>query len=416
MNVYGNGGNDQAKLYGSTGDDTYSASPTSGQMISSGMTTNSFDFRYLAGYAIEGGSDTANISDLGQELDDVFTFTVSPDDLLSLQNQDVYVPTIRSMATMVNNGGLSLSAYNFLYVSADSTYGADEANLYGSPGPDKFIGQPRFDASSYAKLTGTYEDYTYECKVNEFRYASAAAKESKLSPDQEDVAFLYDSPGSDTFTGAPEYSKIEGENFYYRADNFKRVKAYSENGGEDVAKLYDSAGDDVFLGAHDATKLYGTDGSYYIDAYEFKHLSAYAKYGGYDTASLTGSAGNDTYLTMPEYAKMTRSEDDGSQSYYRAYYFKEVVADGMGGTNTAHLLDSEYADKLLAGWEVDEYGNPTDDSFASLSNDNYADFNYIVKHFAEVTVTSTSSGDKKDVDETIDFILSTEGLWGDLND
>jgi beta propeller repeat protein len=415
LDVFSEGGNDQAKLYGSTGNDVYSASPDHGQMQSLGITTDVNYFRYLSGYAISGGEDQAFFEDSDQGRADKFSFTVNPDNLADLQGQDAYVPTIQSMATLVNNYGLSLSAYNFTNVSATSTSGIDEANMEGSPGEDRFIGSPvgfnpdtsEVTGGSYAKLTGDHEGFEYLCIVNEFRYASAAAKSDASEPLQDDVAFLYDSPGSDTLTASPTYSKIAGEGFYYRADYFKKVNAYSDNGGEDIAVLYDSAGDDSFIGAPDVTRLYANDGSYAVYANTFRHITAYAKYGGENSALLFGSAGDDTYLATPDYGKMTREAEGGGQSFYRAYYFQQVEAYAMEGNDVAYLMDSEYPDLLTAHGSTVE-----DNTFAALSNDGYGDFYYEVNNFDEVHATSTSSGDQKDVDEAVDFLF-TQGYWLD---
>lgn len=424
---FGAGGDDIADLYGSAGNDTFEVEPGRGQMISAGVSATANNFRYTSGYAIEGGNDWAMLKDSSGS--DAFAFSANPETIADLQIQSS-LETIRSMATMTSNG-INLAAYNFANVMADSATGIDNATMSGSPGVDEFTGNPigfnpeegsASRSTSYAKLKGEYDGFDYQCIVNSFRYVTASAK-AGTDGNVDDTAKLYDSQGSDTLTASPIYAKMAGEGYYYRADFFPSVIATSKNGGEDIAILHDSAGDDTLYGKSSGSQLKGSD--YTIEANDFKHLNAYAGSGGNDVAEFYGSNGDDTFVATTSYGKMTRAIDGGN-SYFRAYSFQTIRAYAIGGdtdTDTAYLYDSALQDLLKAEiqWETDAQGNlvldeeknPIRKNFASLSNEDL-DFVRETYYFDVVKAYSTSAGDKKDVENSVDFLL-TEGLWTDLD-
>ncbi len=124
------GGNDEASLSGSPGDDTLAAYPT---YTSLSNTTPGQAFYIRANYfgqvtatATAGGSDIARFYD--SPGDDVFTFHAAPGNVANVTD-----------AQMSGSGYLN-RAVGFRYVYAYATTGNDEADLYDSAGNDNFYG------------------------------------------------------------------------------------------------------------------------------------------------------------------------------------------------------------------------------------------------------------------------------------
>ena len=67
IEAFGAGGSDTANLNGSTGDDTYLASPNVGMMASAGVITTATNFRYITAYAVDGGRRHRDLERLGRK-------------------------------------------------------------------------------------------------------------------------------------------------------------------------------------------------------------------------------------------------------------------------------------------------------------------------------------------------------------
>ena len=81
------------------------------------------------------------------------------------------------------------------------------------------------------------------------------------SPGSGDVAHLSDSAGDDRFVGRPTYSKLTGDDFFYRAKGFDEVYA-SAGEGNDEAELYDSDSDDLLEAGTDWARLSANSDDY----------------------------------------------------------------------------------------------------------------------------------------------------------
>jgi hypothetical protein len=114
--------------------------------------------------------------------------------------------------------------------------GNDQAIQYDGSGPSTYTAS----GTAYSLMTGTDHGQSFSNKAVGFANTYGVA----LHPSQ-DVAYLYDSPGSDTFVGATSYS------YLYRYDNgilamldevlgFNRVYATSSAGGTDLAYVFDA--------------------------------------------------------------------------------------------------------------------------------------------------------------------------------
>jgi hypothetical protein len=164
-----------------------------------------------------------------------------------------------------------------------------------------------------------------------------------------DIAYLYDSPGTDTFTAYRTSADFEMENAYLiTANELPSLYAYSVNGGQDTAVLYDLEGStDTFEGCPTVAKLYG-DG-FYNQADSFRWVVAYSDdQTAEDTAVLYDLEGSDdTFQAWPTDAKLY-----GDTFFNRAKSFRWVVAESNDQTaqDTALLYDLEGSNDTLKAY------------------------------------------------------------------
>jgi len=319
--VAGAAGRDRAYLYDSAGSDTFYGGPDSGRIVlSTAVDNEAIGFDIVKAYATAGGADDhAYLT--GSATDDTF------------YNYETY--------SYLSGGGVFYNyAWGFDYVEADATDGGaasrDRAYLYDSDSPadDTFYGHPdhaRIDRSSTGAVDG---------KAIGFDIVRGYA----LGGGANDRALLVGSDGDDRFYSYETYSYLKGADFYNYAWGFGYVEADvtsgSAGGGDDRAYLYDSdsPANDTFYGAQDAARMVLQSGVEH-KAIAFDTVKAFAAGGGYDEAFLTGSAGDDRF-----YGWRTHSYLKGAAFYNYVQGFDHVDADvtagGETGFDRAYLYDS----------------------------------------------------------------------------
>ena len=186
--VYGystSGGNDEAVLHGSNGDDVASFQPQfrRAYIIRPGSYfIFALDFKTVTAYPEDGANDQAYLYDTSG--DD--TFTASPADVQMTGTIPGLGVTYRNVAAgwdkvygLATNGGL------------------DKAYLAGSSGDDTFVGYggPRSGLVPGAAYLGKLSGLGYYVEVQKFEEVYADLKTGH------DAASLYDSTGDDTFWG-----------------------------------------------------------------------------------------------------------------------------------------------------------------------------------------------------------------------
>ena len=372
------GGSDTASFHDSTGYDTFTATPAYAELVldasgsASTLRAEGFDSVYAYSVGSTGIGDKASLYDS------------TADDTLTGDAAQV----------VLSGTGYRLEANNFHYVKAYAgSGGTDRANLFDSTGNDIFTAK-----ATYIQLKD--DANTYDITATGFRYTSATSMYGGT-----DQALMYDSDDptvADTFEATPAFAKLYGPTFYNRADHFKKVEAHGHSAGEDVVQITGSAGDDDLIAG--ATTMNLTGPGYEIKADSFKHLVGFASQ-GFDEAHFYGTNGDDTFLGTPSYGKLTRT----GGNTFRAYGFDVVEAWGLGGNDKAYLHDSDLGDLLSARGPA----TPADSAWAQLGNDE-VNFRLWATEFEEVFAYSTSVGDKKDVDESVDDFLKMLGDWQDL--
>lgn len=265
VKVYGGDG-DTAKLYDSSGDDTFLGKAGYGRLIGSGFNNYVKGYDEVRAYA-SGGEDRARLYDSG--------------------GADLFYS--KPGFSWLRGTGCFNYASGFARVYAYASGGNDTAKFYDSPGKDEFRATP-----AYARMTGR-GFYNYARSFERvYAYASAG----------NDTARLYDSPGKDAFRGTATYGRLQGRGFWNRAAYFDTVRAYARAGGNDTAELYDSAGNDTFRAAATVSRLEGPGYRTFVSY--FDRVNAHAGSGGAnDRALFVAPAGTYTYQHDADSAYMT---------------------------------------------------------------------------------------------------------------
>jgi len=132
------------------------------------------------------------------------------------------------------------------YVYSYALSGADFAYEYDGSGPSAYVAS----GTAYAMMLGTDHGRSF---FNEG--VGFTATEGIASHPNQDVAYFYDSPGSDTFTGYAQYASLTSAGQNDAAVYFAQIYAYSFVGGTDVAYNYAPAVNHVYY--LDPTTGYG---------------------------------------------------------------------------------------------------------------------------------------------------------------
>jgi hypothetical protein len=294
------GGEDEAKLYDSAGDDSFYASPTEGALYGDGFYNRAKSFEKVTAFANTeaGGSDVALLYD--SPLNDSFKFTAGE------------TPAYAEMVS--GQAGFNNRVESFEEVYAYSSTGTDGAELYDSPGDDEFVATP-----TYAGLFGD----GFSVHVESFGLVHAHAVSGG-----NDTAKLYDSPEDDTFTGSPVEASLSRTGFFSNvAHYFEAVHVYSnpEVSDYDVAELHDSfireQGQppvDVeveFYGHPTESAMYGDVPDSYNDRFfnrvkYFEEVHAHATIGGGDEANLWDSDAVDLLEVEGDWARLSNASLD----------------------------------------------------------------------------------------------------------
>jgi len=234
--------------------------------------------------------------------------------------------------TILTGDGFTFTTANTETVKFTGLSGADNAIYHDSAGDDLFTF--RADAQPGASLTGAGFALST---------ANVAKVQAVAAAGGNDVARLYDSSRTDTFTAYPTYAVMTPSDNSYSvtSSGFDALEAYSAAGGLDTARLYDDRNaNDIFVADSAGATL--SSPSYRLQASGFRYVHATSN-GGTDTATLRDSAGNDTFDAYPTYASLSNST-----FYVRANAFKQVTGESRQGTDLARLYGTAGNDQFEA--------------------------------------------------------------------
>jgi hypothetical protein len=417
-------GFDVARLSDSTGNDVFSAGPTSATMYGAAFYVKANQFEIQEGYSTSGGVDIARLDG-----------AIGQDDALTAS------PT---QMKLVGMGRFSSQATGFRYAIASATAGDnDTAKLYDSPNVDTFVGTPTYatlsDGATFSHRVSNFKsieaysqngatgsdtarlydsgkdesfvadpvsgrlsanDGSYWNRANNFRYVHAYSTAGGF-----DVASFVDSTATDTFVGYPTYAALYSNSFYRRANYFDVAEAFSNNGGGDLAQLYDSAGVDALVATADYALLSGPGFS--NRANKFRYVNATSA-SGMDQADLYDSAGDDTLTFSVSASRKFSARMNNTAGTYDNMVSGFPVMRAHAGTGTGY--DQAKLTDLALGDFLDASGDTARFYGAAL------DFDLLAKSFQKVTATASGQGTNKKRVTTpppLDFVLETFGPWLD---
>lgn len=318
--VRGQAGEDQLELTGSAGDDTVHVTTSQLTFASSAVSLTASGLESLT-VAGGGGADQATLEGAAATAD---RFTAGANYAI--------------MAAMSGPPAYQWRLNHFAHVVARASGSGDRAYLYDSPGSDRVDAHP-----TYVEMTGSGF-------VNRAEgYAEVAAYSNNSADDQ---AYLFGDPlRAERFAAGKGYASMRAlgpspsyVNWVY---NFELVVA-SAAGHGDLAFLYDSPGDDTFR-AFPASARMTDDASYDNRANGFAEVTGYARNSGHDVAYLTGSAGPDRFVAGASYGWMADDVPPGQRNYYlAAWYFDELTGNSAGANDRAVFYDSPQDDVYRA--------------------------------------------------------------------
>ncbi len=323
--------------------------------------------------------DGAAVTVFGTDQDDTFEFEVASSHYVRINGTQYYFADVEGVAETVSfDGGVGTDSATFLGSEAN------ESAVFQTGSGDFYSGSETYDQ------IGFYVDVTAE---NLVAYSGGGR----------DFAKMYDSPGNDTFTSAPEVSSLVGEGYSHIVHSFHSALGYATNrsgndhsGGNDQAIMHGSAGKDKFkVDWADAEQFFGKlyGGTYYTRAKNFETIDADSS-GGNDLAVVYGSPDNDEFYLTKGVGRMTNErtaieflgfntvlasagsgydvitlEDTvgndemrgrshkttmiGSDYSLTARYFDEVYGEAKNGGNDKAKFHATAADDLLHAKEID---------------------------------------------------------------
>jgi hypothetical protein len=281
-------------VFGTAGDDTFSAVAGSRHQLAVNGVTYEFDAATITSVSFVGRGGNDRVS---------FTTTGTGN-----------TATLRDGSVELVGAGYRFAATDVASIEVNSLGGAgDRAVLYDSSGADTLVATP-----NSARLTGEGLDNS----VTGFRAVQAFASGGG------DVARLYDSAGSDLLEMRAASARLSGAGYDNLATGFASVIAYS-SAGQDQASFYAAATGDAFSAGTDRAEL--TAGGYTRQALGFNRVVAFAS-GRANVATLYGSAGNDTLNARPDTVQLRGA---GFETTVRG--FSLVQASGGGGQDEAYL-------------------------------------------------------------------------------
>jgi cyclophilin family peptidyl-prolyl cis-trans isomerase len=417
---------DVAYLYDNTGTNTYTGSPTTAKLVTTGYTYNATTFPvvYAIGSAVN--NDTAYLSDAAGGIFNGFptsavsygtgyynyarNFKVVYDTMASANNQAFLYDTSGANAFQYHAASGGNPAYSVFYDPAGGFYNlvtnslqvtataaagtTDQAYLVDNTNNSQLYGKPTSTLLSTSGTTNFLANNFGNVQTTETGTASSES------------AYMYDSTGADRFYGTPPgfggsavpVSVVAGTGYSSVAISFGQSYGISAGGGKDYAYLYDAAGNGTFYGATAQDTMQGT--GYYYTAVGFRYVFGLGAGGG-DTAYFTDTVGGNFFEGHQPYSVLYNQ----TNLYVDASGFTSVSATGNGNkkNDTAFLLDAPTNDYILALNDSAQLGyNVSGITPTTVVN---------VAAFANVQATSSAGGTDKKFLSAVDYNLQVTGNW-----
>ena len=279
---------------------------------------------------------------------------------------------------------------NGLQYTVDATEATDII-FDGGPGDDAVIltGSDADDVARFYPERGTFEAAgSYLVTFSDVSSITAHGAGA-------DAAYMYDSPGADTFTASPFSAEFTGPGFAYETHGFMYNYGYATtaDGGRDTAVLNDSAADDKFkLDRPQPGQFFGKmyRGDYFNRAKMFEVIVANSS-GGDDLARFFDSPGDDTFEAQKGFGRMQGPDFDVTANNY-----SQMIAFASTGNDVANLTDSAGDDTIRArGHKTEMYDTATKGG----------DYKITVRRFDDLFVAASTPNGGHDVAKLHDTAL-----------
>jgi hypothetical protein len=281
-------------------------------------------------------------------------------------------------------------ALNGLLYSYDASEATDVI-FDGGPGDDAVI----LTGSDATDLAYFYPDHGTFQAAGLYLVTFSDVSSTTAYGAGDDIAYMYDSPGADTFTVSPFAAEFTGPGFAYETQGFMQNYGYAttDDGEVDTAIMNDSAGNDKFkLDRPQPDQFFGKmyRGDYFNRAKMFEVIEATSSSGD-DLARFFDSPGDDTFEAEDGFGRMV-----GPDFVVTAYNYSQMIAFSDTGNDTANLTDSVVDDTVRArGHKTEMYDTAT-------KGDGYK---IVVRGFGDVHLAATTPNGGYDVAKLHDTAL-----------
>lgn len=246
--AYGNGGSDQAQLFGSDNDDVLIMTPGQARIQDDKFYEFVHGFESITAYA-GGGHNQANIYDS--------------------QGDDQLVH--RPESSSLTGDDFELTVHDFQTVRVWASGGFDTAEFFDSESDDRYVA-----TANHAFLQND----------NIYRYAQGFDRTTAWSnAGGFDKAQLHDSKSDDILVARFNHVYLIASEFENHVHNFEQTDSFSNQGGIDEAQIYDTTGSDNLIARPGSTNVFNrSDGfNYQNQQTGFKRVLAFSTNGGTDT-------------------------------------------------------------------------------------------------------------------------------------
>jgi hypothetical protein len=321
-------GDDIARLYDSPGDDTLTADPTQATLNCPDVNVlhQVQNFRELHAFAEQDGHDTAQLADDPAEESYVVSFHALAGTEAKLFDGDRHgSPEEVNQIVLIRTSG---------FESVTATAGAgDTALLYGTSGDEQYSGtatQASLTVPSGAVFTAA-----------SFEQIHSVAKGGKNN-----TAQLVGSSRKDRFWGTRTYGRLGGSGWLQRLVRYNQVTAYG-GGGPDVAEMFDTRFTDTFSGWPDGCAYQAGRWEYRVQ--EFPVVRVNGEAAGSDMGHLYPGATD----TVRERTDDWVMSGDGYSVTIEKSFGAVEVHDGSGsGSQSALAGTDEFSSQVLSNRDV----------------------------------------------------------------
>jgi uncharacterized repeat protein (TIGR01451 family) len=320
-------GDDTARLYDAPGDDTLTANPSQATLVypDANVLHQVEGFRELHAFSDE-GNDSAELSDDPTEDSYVVSFhALAGTEAKFFDGDRQGSPDEVNQVFLIRTSG---------FESVTATAGpGDTALLYGTSGDDQYSG-----TATQGSLTVPSGAVFTAVSFEEIRSAAKGGKNN--------TAELVGSPDKERFWGTRVYGRLAGSGWLQRLVRYNQVTAHG-GGGPDVAEMFDTRYTDTFSGQPDRCTYQAGRWEYRVQ--DFPVLRVNGEAAGSDLAHLYPGSG-DTVRERPDTWVM--SGEGYSITVEKSFGTVEVHNGSGSGAQSALAGPDEFSPQVFSDGDL----------------------------------------------------------------